>query len=98
MLKEARFSISISGRAQMHLARRVLFEILLTLKTGCYFAHAIAMHFHGLTNAIPSIIYLNHEQRPHARDTHLTQAGIDLASRRQPRASNNVISYENVAI
>jgi hypothetical protein len=75
-----------------------LLEVLLTLKSDAYFTHYTAMRIHGLTEQIPKTIYLNHEQRPHTRNADLQQSRIDMAFRRAPRLSRNVITYRNVRI
>lgn len=75
-----------------------LLEVLLTLKNGAYFTHYTAVRMHGLTEQLPSTIYLNHEQRPHAQLADLRQDRIDAAFSRAPRMSQNVIEHGDVRI
>lgn len=57
-----------------------LFDLALSLKAGSYFSHGTAVFLHGLTNDVPSTIYVNKEQsaKP-APEGSLTQAAIDRA-------------------
>lgn len=76
-----------------------LLEILLTLKPKCYYSHYTAMRMHGLTEQVPKIIFLNHEQHLKSQSTGgLTQERIDAAFKRKPRQSNNKIDIDNVRV
>jgi len=75
-----------------------LLEVLLTLKKDSYFTHYTAVRMHGLTEQVPKIIYLNHEQRPHHPTHNLEQSRIDIAYRNKPRVSQNIIPFGNVRI
>lgn len=71
-----------------------LMEVLLALKPKAYFTHHTAMRIHGLTEAVPNTIYVNHEQAGHNGDAELEQERIDLAFRCAPRQSKNVVQHE----
>jgi predicted transcriptional regulator of viral defense system len=75
-----------------------LLEVLLTLKKDAYFTHYTAVRMHGLTEQVPKIIYLNHEQRPQPQNPHLEQGRITAAFSRRPRMSQNTIDFHNVSI
>jgi hypothetical protein len=75
-----------------------LLEVLLTLGKNAYFTHYTAVRLHGLTEQVPKIIYLNHEQRPHNPTHDLEQSRIDAAFRHKPRISQNVISFGDVRV
>ncbi|TFW09527.1 hypothetical protein E4K72_05645 [Oxalobacteraceae bacterium OM1] len=75
-----------------------LLEVLLTLKPGAYFSHATAMRLHRLTERLPGTIYVNHEQRPQAKNPHLEQRNIDAAFQRRPRMSQNAVDLGNVRV
>ncbi len=75
-----------------------LLEVLLTLKKDAYFSHYTAVRMHGLTEQVPKIIYLNHEQRPQAQNTDLEQGRIAAAFSRKPRMSNNSIDFGDLRI
>jgi predicted transcriptional regulator of viral defense system len=71
------------------------FEIGLSIKTGSYLSHATAVFLHGLTDQIPQIIYVNHEQSPKPEsETPLVQASIDRAFSAKQRVSNFVFQAE----
>lgn len=67
-------------------------EVLLTLKRRAYFTHHTAARLHKLTTTSLHQIYLNAEQRPHAKSPNgLTQVGIDRAFSKAQRTTNNVV-------
>jgi predicted transcriptional regulator of viral defense system len=75
-----------------------LLEVLLTLKQRAYFSHYTAMRLHDLTEQLPGTIYLNHEQRPQPKSTHLEQGSIDSAFKRRARESQNAIEFGDIRI
>lgn len=69
------------------------FEIALTIKKNAYLSHGTAVFLHGLTDELPSTIYVNAEQSPKpAPRGSLTQEGIDRAFAASQRVSNNIYS------
>lgn len=76
-----------------------LIEVVLSLKPNAYFSHYTAMRLHGLTEQVPKVIYLNHEQHLKSQTTGgLVQGRIDMAFKSQPRLSNNVTQVDEVGI
>ena len=75
-----------------------LLSVLLNLKKDAYFTHYTAVRMHGLTEQIPKIIYLNHEQPPRPQSYELEQGRINAAFARSPRMSQNTIEYEDISI
>jgi hypothetical protein len=71
------------------------YEIALSLKRNAYLAHATAMFLRGLTEQIPSRIYVNSEQSPKPSSGTLTQQGIHNAFARKQRESSFVFQFEN---
>ena len=57
------------------------YAIGLSLKRNSYLSHGTAVLLHGLTEQIPKIVYVNHEQSTKPKPGRsLTQASIDRAS------------------
>jgi predicted transcriptional regulator of viral defense system len=76
-----------------------LIEVVLSLKPNSYFSHYTAVRLHGLTEQVPKIIYLNHEQHLKSQTTGgLEQGRIDAAFRNNQRLSNNVTEIDGVGI
>lgn len=76
-----------------------LIEVVLSLKPNSYFSHYTAMRLHGLTEQVPKVIYLNHEQHLKSQTTGgLEQGRIDAAFKNKPRLSNNVTKIEDTGI
>jgi predicted transcriptional regulator of viral defense system len=76
-----------------------LIEVVLSLKPNSYFSHYTAMRLHGLTEQVPKVIYLNHEQYLKSQTTGgLEQNRIDAAFKNNPRLSNNVTKINDVGI
>lgn len=68
-----------------------MYEVMLSLKPHSYYSHYTAVSIHGLTEQVPKIVYVNHEQQSQSISTGmLSQAAIDSAFRRRPRASNYI--------
>jgi predicted transcriptional regulator of viral defense system len=75
-----------------------LLEVLLSIKKDAYFSHYTAVRMHGLTEQVPKIIYLNHEQRLGPQKSSLAQGRIDAAFSRRPRVSQNSIEFGDIRI
>lgn len=71
------------------------YEIALSLKRNAYLCYATALFLHGLTDQIPSLIFVNAEQSPKQSSGILTQEGIDRAFSGRQRESNFVFRYGN---
>jgi hypothetical protein len=70
------------------------FEIGLSFKPNAYLSHGTAVFLHGLTEQIPTTIYVNHEQSPKPRSTStLSQEALDRAFSNQQRRSNYIFQY-----
>jgi hypothetical protein len=63
------------------------YEIALSMKHEAYLCHGTAMFLHGITEQIPSRIYVNSEQSP------LTQEGINRAFAGKQRESQFVFKF-----
>jgi hypothetical protein len=71
------------------------FEIGLSIKIGSYLSQATAVFLHGLTDQIPRITYVNHEQSPKPEsESPLIQASIDRAFSAKQRVSNFIFQAE----
>jgi len=76
-----------------------LYEVMLTLKPGCYFSHYTAMAFLGLTEQLPKTTYVNFEQfNAGPTNGELTQKGIDMAMRRPVRVSGNIAETKDFRV
>jgi predicted transcriptional regulator of viral defense system len=76
-----------------------LIEVVLNLKPNSYFSHYTAMRLHGLSEQVPKVIYLNHEQHLKSQTTGgLEQGRIDAAFKNKPRLSNNVTTIGDTGI
>lgn len=76
-----------------------LLTVLLSLKPKSYFSHYTAVRMHGLTEQIPKVIYLNHEQHLKSQSTGVMEQGkIDLAFSRPHRMTNNFVDFNNATI
>jgi len=69
------------------------YEIALSMKRGAYLCHGTAMFLHGLTEQIPSKIYVNSEQSPKPGSGRLTQEGINRAFGGKQRESQFVFKF-----
>jgi hypothetical protein len=70
------------------------YEIALSMKHGAYLSHGTAMFLHGLTEQIPSRIYVNSEQSPKPSSGHLTQEGIHRAFAGKQRESQFIFKFQ----
>jgi hypothetical protein len=71
------------------------YEIALSLKRDSYLCYATALFLHGLTDQIPSLIFVNAEQSPKPSSGVLTQEGIDRAFAGRQRESNFVFRFDD---
>ncbi|MHC4336648.1 MAG: type IV toxin-antitoxin system AbiEi family antitoxin domain-containing protein [Planctomycetota bacterium] len=75
------------------------YKLLLSLKPNSYLTHYTAMYFHELTDQVPKIVYVNVEQKPHARPgAPLTQESIDRAFKAPTRMSKALARYKDRTI
>lgn len=74
------------------------YEIALSMKREAYLCHGTAMFLHGLTEQIPSRIYVNSEQSPKPSSGRLTQEGINRAFAGKQRASQFVFKFDDSEI
>jgi hypothetical protein len=72
------------------------YEIALSLKRHTYLCYATALFLHGLTDQLPTRIFVNAEQSPKpAAAGNLTQEGIHRAFANKQRESNFVFSFDD---
>jgi hypothetical protein len=69
------------------------YEIALSMKRDAYLCHGTAMFLHGLTDQIPSRIYVNSEQSPKPGSGRLTQEGINRAFAGKQRESQYIFKF-----
>jgi len=75
------------------------FAVALSLRPGAYLSHGTAVFLHGLTEQIPSFIYVNKEQTPKLRSASaVTPESLARAFSGQQRKSQYSFSYENSTI
>jgi predicted transcriptional regulator of viral defense system len=71
------------------------YALALSVKPGSYLSHATGVFLHALTDQIPKIIYVNHEQSEKPKSSGaLTQQSIDRAFGNKQRRSNMVFVNE----
>ena len=76
-----------------------IYELALTLKPNSYFSHYSAIFLHQLTEQIPKVIYLNHEQPPKSKPKiELKQTQIDSNFKRPVRQSKYIAKYKDLRI
>jgi hypothetical protein len=64
----------------------------LSLNRDAYLSHATAVFLHSLTDQIPRLIYVNHEQSPKPKSTGvLSQETLDRAFAKKQRRSNYIL-------
>jgi predicted transcriptional regulator of viral defense system len=74
-------------------------HVALSLYRHSYLCHATAVFLHALTDQLPKVIYVNHEQsKKDWGKGNLTQEGIDRAFRSKQRQSTLIYQYENSQI
>jgi hypothetical protein len=76
-----------------------IYGLVLTLKPNSFFSHYSAIFLHHLTEQIPKIIYLNHEQpqKPKSK-TDLKQSQIDGNFKRPVRQSKYIAKFKDMKI
>ncbi len=68
-----------------------IYEVMQTVKPGCYFSHYTAVKFHGLTEQLPKTTYLTVEQfNTSISSGVMNQASIDRAFHGNARISSNI--------
>jgi len=71
------------------------YQLALSIRGSAYLSHGTAVFLRGLTDQIPTTIYVNAEQSPkESGGLPLTQKNIDLALSRQQRTSNYNFTHE----
>ncbi len=75
-------------------------DIASTLRSSAYFSHSTAAYLNGLTNTLPSILFLNLEQSEKPKSSHgaLTQASLDRAFSGKQRQSKLFYTYETLTV
>lgn len=72
------------------------FEIATSVKRGSYLSHGTAVFLHGLTEQVPTTIYVNKEQSEKPRPQGvLSQDGLQVAFSRPQRVSNYILKYQD---
>jgi len=84
---------SSSGISRYVWKRASAYEIAVSMKHDAYLCQATAMFLHGLTEQIPSRIYVNSEQSPKPGSGHLTQEGINRAFAGKQRESQFIFKF-----
>jgi hypothetical protein len=73
-----------------------VYEIGLSVKPRAYLSHGTAVFLHGMTQQLPTTIYVNQEQSPKPRPPgQLSQEGIKRAFSNQQRQSSFIFRYTN---
>ena len=76
-----------------------LYEVMQTIKPGCYFSYYTAVKFHGLTEQLPKTTYLTLEQfNSSISRGEMNQAAIDRAFQGNPRTSTNIAESNDFRI
>lgn len=70
------------------------YSIALSLRGQSYLSHSSALFLHGLTEQIPTTLYVNREQSPKTQRSLLSQSGIDRAFANTQRTSKYVFRWE----
>jgi predicted transcriptional regulator of viral defense system len=71
------------------------YSLALSIKRDAYLSHATAVFLHSLTDQIPQIVYVNHEQSPKPKGGgSLSQPSIDRAFRNKQRRSNYIFTND----
>ena len=84
---------NVSGISRYVWKEASAYEIALSMKRDAYLCHGTAMFLHGLTEQIPSRIYVNSEQSPKPKSGHLTQEGINRAFAGKQRESQFIFKF-----
>lgn len=75
-----------------------LHQIALSLKPNSFLSHGTAVFLHGLSDQLPSTIYVNREQSPKPTGGSLTQERLAVAFSRAQRMSNYVYLLDKYRI
>ncbi|MGH9747404.1 MAG: type IV toxin-antitoxin system AbiEi family antitoxin domain-containing protein [Candidatus Acidiferrales bacterium] len=71
------------------------YALALSIKNGAYLSHATAVFLQALTDQIPNIIYVNHEQSAKPKPIHsLSQEALDRAFKNKQRRSNYIFRHD----
>ncbi|MHC4258880.1 MAG: type IV toxin-antitoxin system AbiEi family antitoxin domain-containing protein [Planctomycetota bacterium] len=98
-LKKHSFNFPSRGIVRYTWGPVAFYELLLSLKPNSYLTHYSAMYFHELTDQVPKTVYVNFEQKPHARPgAPLTQESIDRAFKAPTRMSKTIARYKDRTI
>jgi hypothetical protein len=75
------------------------YQVALSVRPRAYLSHGTAVSLHGLTDAIPKVIYVNQEQSPKPVPSgELRQESINRAFSSQQRRSGYTLEYEQSRI
>lgn len=77
------------------------FQVALSLRPGAYCSHGTAVFLHGLTEQIPTTLYVNKEQSDKGvrrGEVELSQAAVHRAFSNAPRVSRYVFKYGDYRI
>lgn len=75
------------------------YEVMQTIKPGCYFSYYTAVKFHSLTEQLPKTTYLTVEQfNSSISKGEMSQGAIDRAFRGKPRTSTNIAESKDFRI
>lgn len=100
-LKTWRFNFPYRPETRYTWGEASPFQVIATIRPDGYFSHYTALSYHGLTEQIPKIIYLNCEQplkSPSSAASSLEQARIDRAFRGRPRQSSNSATFGDLSV
>ena len=76
-----------------------IYEVMQTIKPGCYFSHYTAVKFHGLTEQLPKTTYLTVEQLNTSISFGvMNQTSMDRAFHGNPRTSGNIAESKDFRI
>lgn len=71
-------------------------DLAAAIVPSAYLSHYTAVYLHGLTDIVPTELYINREQSPKPKPTgELTQASIDRAFRNKQRFTNNCAVWKD---
>jgi hypothetical protein len=84
---------NVSGISRYVWKQASAYEIAVSMKRDAYLCQATAMLLHGLTEQIPSRIYVNGEQSSKPSSGHLTQEGINRAFAGKQRESQFIFKF-----
>jgi len=84
---------NVSGISRYVWKEASAYEIALSMKRDAYLSHGTAVFLHGLTEQIPSRIFVNSEQSPKPKSGHLTQEGINRAFAGRQRESQFIFKF-----